>query len=115
MELNRFKQLLESTMGDVKPLVSERQKDNSLTKMGMDITGLNAISQMRNIPGTNIPGGKDKWGRQSVDCWYGFNPTSKMFENGPCKGIAGKDFTTKCKPKKQNCTTSGGGETPNSN
>ena len=28
MELNRFKQLLESTMGDVKPLVTETDKEN---------------------------------------------------------------------------------------
>ena len=27
MELNRFKQLLESTMGDVKPLISEQEED----------------------------------------------------------------------------------------
>lgn len=35
MELNRFKQLLESTMGNVKPLIYE----DDTTKQGVDITG----------------------------------------------------------------------------
>ena len=34
MELNRFKQLLESTMGDVKPLILEQNNYNILTQKG---------------------------------------------------------------------------------
>ena len=58
---------------------------------------------MKNIPGSNLPGAKDKWGRPVADCWYGFNPQSKKFEAGPCYGIMGKDFATQCKPKKPGC------------
>ena len=58
MELNRFKQLLESTMGNVKPLISEQSsfdltKHSNLKEIGnelyFNIKLVNKISQSDNI------------------------------------------------------------------
>lgn len=112
LDTSKFKKLLESQLGNVKPLVSERvgTTDGGSLPIPPVTTGGGSIktTSTNKPPITNVP--KDKEGRPAGSCWYGFNSTSKMFTEGPCKGIAGKDFTTQCKPKRPNCSMPGGSE-----
>ena len=51
MELNRFKQLLESTMGNVKPLISEEETTI------VDLTDLNSQVPDSLVDSTDTPNG----------------------------------------------------------
>lgn len=106
LDTSKFKKLLESQLGNVKPLVSERVGTTGGGSLSVSGGSINTTSNKPPI--TNVP--KDKEGRSAGSCWYGFNSTSKMFTEGPCKGIAGKDFTTQCKPKRPNCSMPGGSQ-----
>lgn len=75
MELNRFKQLLESTMGDVKPLILEQNNYNILTQKGYK-EDPNYITNLRGKAKSNIESTID-----TLKTNRGFNET-KIYVKG---------------------------------